>query len=772
MNLTTLPLDIDAILLADNMLSGNVDLSALPPRLVHLDLSRNALTGRIDVATLPRGLKVLSLFGANFEVELECAALPRGLERLELGYNDVTGTLAWEALPPKLYHLALVGARVVGEVHAAAVPRTFGYLALTDCGLPGTLNASELPAGLRELHLTGNRLTGTLALPALPRGMTVMYMGSSRMTGELDLRDLPPNITGLNLSWNAFTGVIGGDTLPRWLHGLDMSGNGMRGSVTLVFSAPNSWAALSDNALCGQISLSGATCFLDAACGPRLSPNGDCGFALCAPCVLSPPPQVPMPSAVAQLPAVLPAASLPLPLPGAWVEVAHPAPSRTAPPLAADEPLGAPAVVEGPAAAPRPWSQPAGVEAVSNAAGGGGSNTVTIAALSAGLCVAAVAVGMGIAAWRMLRASRARMVPAAGIACVAEAELWPPVGVAAASVAGSSVATKSEAAVVIETNASTVGWAGTQPTSSFVACESADVGVVRRIGLRRVKELSAWNLSAQGRTLGRGATASVVLVGLRGAPEVAAAMKITRCCGTSAEQLRAAVVEGKLLVSFAHPHIVGCYGVYRTRRGDVYCALEVAPYLLGEVVSVVKGREDGPQMVVELARQLLGALAYVHGRGYVHCDVKPQNVLVGGDGQVRLADFGAVVESSEGRLPSDGRVLSLRGTPIYYSPEMLSEGVQYTFATDVWAAGLTVESAWTGMDPYFETDGPLQSMLQCYWAVVGPMGRGETHHRVADDVAEEVAAVVRACCVMDAQVRATAEELAAMLPAQAGCQAR
>ena len=215
---------------------------------------------------------------------------------------------------------------------------------------------------------------------------------------------------------------------------------------------------------------------------------------------------------------------------------------------------------------------------------------------------------------------------------------------------------------------------------------------------------------------------------------------------------------GKLLMQLRHPHVVGCYGVYRT-QGAVYSALEVAPYELGDAVRAAKGRGgEGVRVVVGLAAQLLAGLAHMHAAGWVHCDVKAENVLVGVDGRVKVGDLGAAMRKEEGRLVAGAPEHEMRGTMVAWAPEMWVEGLQYTEGTDVWAAGLAVESAWTGQLPYTHKVGAVRTMTECYRAVMGAVGAQA--YDVAREVPAEVAAVVRACSVVAAGGRPRAGEVA------------
>jgi serine/threonine-protein kinase len=99
---------------------------------------------------------------------------------------------------------------------------------------------------------------------------------------------------------------------------------------------------------------------------------------------------------------------------------------------------------------------------------------------------------------------------------------------------------------------------------------------------------------------------------------------------------------------------------------------------------------------VELAAQLGRGLDALHGRGVLHRDVKPSNVLLDGEGTAALADFGLARSADSTRLTADGQLL---GTPHYLAPELI-EGREASRQSDIYALGCVLYECLVGQPPF------------------------------------------------------------------------
>lgn len=138
--------------------------------------------------------------------------------------------------------------------------------------------------------------------------------------------------------------------------------------------------------------------------------------------------------------------------------------------------------------------------------------------------------------------------------------------------------------------------------------------------------------------------------------------------------------ERQVVASLRHPHIVGLIDGGETDDGDLWFAMALVEGL--RIDHYVEARRLDWRARLSLFDAVCGALEYAHGRGLIHRDIKPDNILVDEQGHPRLLDFGIALPQSGGD-GSDDRVL----TPAYASPEQLS-GQPLTVTSDIYQLGL------------------------------------------------------------------------------------
>jgi eukaryotic-like serine/threonine-protein kinase len=157
--------------------------------------------------------------------------------------------------------------------------------------------------------------------------------------------------------------------------------------------------------------------------------------------------------------------------------------------------------------------------------------------------------------------------------------------------------------------------------------------------------------------------------------------------------------EAKSVARLAHPNVVQVFD-QGTDGSYVYLAMEyVAGCTLRDVL-----RERGalqPRAALDILEPVLAALGAAHRAGFVHRDMKPENVLIGDDGRVKVADFG-LVRSVDTVTSTTGAVL---GTVSYLSPEQIEQPGTADARVDVYACGVVLYEMLTGDRPH-DGDSP------------------------------------------------------------------
>ncbi|KUO04041.1 Stk1 family PASTA domain-containing Ser/Thr kinase [Streptomyces caeruleatus] len=157
--------------------------------------------------------------------------------------------------------------------------------------------------------------------------------------------------------------------------------------------------------------------------------------------------------------------------------------------------------------------------------------------------------------------------------------------------------------------------------------------------------------------------------------------------------------EAKSVARLAHPNVVQVFD-QGTDGSYVYLAMEyVAGCTLRDVL-----RERGalqPRAALDILEPVLAALGAAHRAGFVHRDMKPENVLIGDDGRVKVADFG-LVRSVDTVTSTTGAVL---GTVSYLAPEQIEQPGAADARVDVYACGVVLYEMLTGDKPH-DGDSP------------------------------------------------------------------
>src|SRR3989442_6384043 len=199
-----------------------------------------------------------------------------------------------------------------------------------------------------------------------------------------------------------------------------------------------------------------------------------------------------------------------------------------------------------------------------------------------------------------------------------------------------------------------------------------------------------------------------------------------------------------------HPNIVSIFD-RGLAEGTYYIAME---YLDGRTLKELLVR-NGPTPIpiaIDYARQILSALAFAHRNGIVHRDIKPHNIVVGGDGRLKVTDFG-IARSGASQMTEVGSIV---GTAQYLSPEQ-ARGAPVDPRSDLYSLGIVLYEMLTGKVP-FTGDAPVEIAMKHLSAIPEPPSK------IRPGVPHDLDAVVMRALAKDPEQRyGSAEEMDADL---------
>ena len=201
------------------------------------------------------------------------------------------------------------------------------------------------------------------------------------------------------------------------------------------------------------------------------------------------------------------------------------------------------------------------------------------------------------------------------------------------------------------------------------------------------------------------------------------------------------------------PRIIKCFGHDSTfENGESFYNLFLE-YASGGTLSDQLKKQGGrflESQVKRYARSIIEGLKHVHENGFVHCDIKLQNILVFDNGQVKISDFGLAKEKGE-RVEGEKK-WECRGTPLFMSPESVNDN-EYESPADIWALGCAVVEMVTGKPAWNVGNGSNM------WKLLIRIGVGDEIPIIPEELSQQGKDFLRKCFVKDPRKRWTAEML-------------
>jgi serine/threonine protein kinase len=156
--------------------------------------------------------------------------------------------------------------------------------------------------------------------------------------------------------------------------------------------------------------------------------------------------------------------------------------------------------------------------------------------------------------------------------------------------------------------------------------------------------------------------------------------------------------EAKAAANLTHPNIVTMHD-FGLDKGQLFLVMEYVPGMDLKTLLKQRGRFS-PEEALPLLIQACAGIGYAHRAGLVHCDVKPQNMLVTPDMRLKVADFG--IARALSTIQPDEKSDLVWGSPQYYAPEQAT-GAAPAPASDVYSLGIIMYELLTGSLPFQAT---------------------------------------------------------------------
>jgi serine/threonine-protein kinase len=163
--------------------------------------------------------------------------------------------------------------------------------------------------------------------------------------------------------------------------------------------------------------------------------------------------------------------------------------------------------------------------------------------------------------------------------------------------------------------------------------------------------------------------------------------------------------EAQAAAGLTHPNIVAIFDRSEW-DGTPYIAMELVDGRTLKELVLERGPLP-PEIAISLTEQILRALGYAHRRGIVHRDVKPQNVILDGEGQAKVADFGIARAGDTSEMTQTGAIV---GTVQYLSP-VQAEGHPVDRRADLYSTGIVLYELLTGRVP-FDGEAPISIAIK------------------------------------------------------------
>lgn len=172
------------------------------------------------------------------------------------------------------------------------------------------------------------------------------------------------------------------------------------------------------------------------------------------------------------------------------------------------------------------------------------------------------------------------------------------------------------------------------------------------------------------------------------------------------ENMKLLVTEIGIMKTSVHDNIVHYYDSYIVDDKEMWVVMEfMGGGCLTDILEAFDSVKMSETQIAFVCRETLKSLAYIHAMHRIHRDIKSDNILLGSDGSVKLADFGYAAQLTQKQQKRNTVV----GTPYWMAPELI-RGHDYGTKVDIWSLGIMVMEMAEGEPPYMEFP-PLRALF-------------------------------------------------------------
>ena len=199
------------------------------------------------------------------------------------------------------------------------------------------------------------------------------------------------------------------------------------------------------------------------------------------------------------------------------------------------------------------------------------------------------------------------------------------------------------------------------------------------------------------RKLGAGAMATVFLAQQESLDRPVAIKVLPKKFSENKEFLERFYKEGRAAAKLNDANIVQAYDVGQSGEYHYF----VMEYVDGDTVyeQIVEKKKHSEKEAIPIIRQVALALKHAHKVGFIHRDIKPKNIMIAKNGDVKLADLG-LARALDDQVAAEAEAGRAYGTPYYISPEQIRGKKNITPAADIYGLGATLYHMVTGKVPF------------------------------------------------------------------------